>query len=902
MSQNAHRQYALPFTQEENESMAFQPLGRGLSPDLPCMWFVVTPDGKVCDLSNYAAEQLDRGREALRDQTVAQFFHRDDRTKIKRLVKAAQAHPDRIHSEKVRIAASKGGVIPVNVRLRALKNAEDVHGVSLVCEPMSGIQTLKNELAEYQGRYRTLVEHMKEGIMEVDAEDVIRFVNDRYCEMVGYSREELIGQAAYKLFLDEEDRPFMLKKLKLREQGVSDEYEIPVRKKSGEKIWVRIVGTPVTDAEGRVVGSVGIHTDLTEPRQARAALKESEARFRLAVENYPHPFVIYDSERRIQYINRRGIEYSGYRESDILGKRDEEVFPPEVTDSYLPILEQVFETRSTQSVECRIQAPKTTFDTIVTYVPVLDEEGNIRQVFGMAHDITAIRQAERALRESEKRYRQLLNHIPVGIYQSTPDGKFLAVNSALVRMLGYGSEEELMKIDIPKQLYFSPDERKKVQDNLREQGRECSVFRLRKKDGSELWAEDYGHLELDEQGRPLYYQGVLLDITERKNLEEELARAQRLETAGRVAGQIAHDFNNLLAPLAAYPALIREDLDPNHPVVGMIAEMEAAAKKIGEINQQLLALGRRGHYAMEVIDLNDLVQNLLLSQPLPNEIEVMEEFNEELLPIRGGAAQLTRALTNLLNNAKEAMQGSGTLTVSSDNVYLDKPLKGYQTLKRGEYVRLDISDSGDGIAPEILNKIFDPFFTTKRMDRMRGSGLGLSIVHGIMEDHKGYITVKTVPGQGTTFSLYFPVARDREPDAKKAIVDSRGGHERVLVVDDDPVQRRVAGQLLKRLGYKVHAVASGEQAIEYVRQHQQDLLLLDMVMDGIDGAETYRRILEFRPDQKAIILSGYAMSQRVQEALRLGASAFLPKPVTLNNLASVVRNTLDGKPTKSVES
>ncbi len=383
------------------------------------------------------------------------------------------------------------------------------------------------------------------------------------------------------------------------------------------------------------------------------------------------------------------------------------------------------------------------------------------------------------------------------------------------------------------------------------------------------------------------------ELARRKRLQAELARAQRLESAGRIAGQIAHDFNNLLGPLAAYPTLIREELPPGHPVLEMVEEMQHSANKIAEINQQLLALGRRGHYTMERIDLNELVEKVLGGQHLPQKVQVRKELTQPLLPIKGGAAQLTRALTNLIINAIEAMHFDGVLTITSKNIYLEEPLWGYKKVKRGEYVLLEISDNGDGIKPEHLNKIFDPFFTTKTMDRMRGSGLGLSIVHGIVEDHNGYITVKSTVGKGTTFGLYFPVSRVSQNDVAVTVEKISGGHESILIVDDDPIQRKVTSQLLRRLGYQIHCVDSGERAVEYVKQEPQDLVILDMVMDGIDGTETYRRILEFQPRQKAIVLSGYAMSKRVREALTLGAGSFVSKPISLEALARAVRTVLD---------
>ena len=246
---------------------------------------------------------------------------------------------------------------------------------------------------------------------------------------------------------------------------------------------------------------------------------------------------------------------------------------------------------------------------------------------------------------------------------------------------------------------------------------------------------------------------------------------------------------------------------------------------------------------------------------------------------------------NLINNAKEAMNGLGTVTLNTANVYLDEPLKGYKTIKRGEYIKLDIIDTGEGIPPDIIDKIFDPFFTTKKMDQMRGSGLGLSVVHSVIEDHSGYITVNSTWNEGTTFSIYFPIARQQEIQMTAEKVN--GGKESILVVDDDPVQRRVARQLLTRLGYQVQTVSSGEIAITFVQNNPQDLLILDMVMDGMDGNDTYKQILDFQSTQKAIILSGFAISERVKEALRLGAGSYVSKPITLDSLAAAVRNELD---------
>jgi CheY-like chemotaxis protein len=356
---------------------------------------------------------------------------------------------------------------------------------------------------------------------------------------------------------------------------------------------------------------------------------------------------------------------------------------------------------------------------------------------------------------------------------------------------------------------------------------------------------------------------------------------------------VAHDFNNLLAPLVGYPELIKSRLPADHPAQQFCDAMVDAASKMASINEDLLALGRRGSFDQVPMELNRLVHRALDQTPLlPEGITVERELAEDLLPIRASAPQLLRVLVNLFANALEAMADSGALTVRTANVYLDTSAAGYDRIERGEYVRLDVQDTGTGIAPEIRSRIFDAFFTTKVAGRRRGSGLGLSVVQAIVEDHGALLDLQTEVGKGTTFSLYFPVARERILEATAEGV--KGGTESVLIVDDDPGQREVAQEILASLGYSVDAVSSGKEAVERMRVSPADLVLVDMVMEGgIDGAETLKRIQKARPDQRAIIFSGFAESERVRAALASGAALFLRKPVTLARLAQAVRHVFD---------
>jgi len=396
-------------------------------------------------------------------------------------------------------------------------------------------------------------------------------------------------------------------------------------------------------------------------------------------------------------------------------------------------------------------------------------------------------------------------------------------------------------------------------------------------------------------GEPQFLANVSLDITETKRLREQESGAQRLESAGRVAGQIAHDFNNLLAPLVAYPDFIKEALPENHPTLKYINDMEKSANQIAEINQQLLTLSRRGHYNQEILNLNDVIQFAIDEMGiLPQTVVIETDFAKNLMNVFGGAAQIHRVLSNLIYNARDAMQDVGNISIKTENYYADNITINYGHIPKGEYIKVTISDIGGGIPKDIQHNIFDPFFTTKSSDRRRGSGLGLSVVDAVMKDHDGFIDLQSTIGEGTSFYLYFPITR--ETIGTTCEDEITGGTESILVVDDDKEQCVVALKLLEKLGYNATAVNSGEEAIEYLKENRQDLLLLDMIMpDGIDGTETFRQIINMYPNQKAIIISGYAESSRVEKARQLGIEMYIRKPLTIKLLASCLRKILDKK-------
>jgi PAS domain S-box-containing protein len=597
-------------------------------------------------------------------------------------------------------------------------------------------------------------------------------------------------------------------------------------------------------------------------------------------------------DARFVYVNDTACCKLGYSREELLSMTVHDIdpdFPAEVWPEHWQAVKQrgsfIIESR-----HCNKNGVVFPVEITVNYLEFEGREYNC----AFARDITERKRAEEALKESEGRYQEMFNSIIEGISIVDEHETIIFCNPSFAKIIEEDSAEEMIGRNL---LDYIPAEQKDLilaQTARRKKG-ESSQYEVRI-----ITAKGNNRIILasvspryDGAGNYSGAFGAIIDITETKRLQEFAAQAQRLETAGRIAGQVAHDFNNLLGPLVAYPELITNYLPPAHPARRYVAAMEKAAEQMSEINQQLLTLGRRGHYNHEPMDLNEVIGQIVDQVfPVPDKLQLHQDLGADLMNIKGGKSQIMRAISNLMANAREAMHDSGDLTIRTENYYVMKPSGNITSIPQGEYVKLTVADTGCGITPDNLPQIFDPFFTTKTTDHHKGSGLGLSIVFAVVKDHQGYIDCESAPDQGTSFYLYFPITREHVA----AVEDEQltGGDEYILLVDDDPIQREVTGDLLRELGYTVAAAESGERAIELLGKRRPDLMILDMVMPGgMDGAETYKKADEVYPLQKAIIVSGYAESGRVAEALRLGAGGFVKKPITIQSLAQAIRRELE---------
>ena len=390
---------------------------------------------------------------------------------------------------------------------------------------------------------------------------------------------------------------------------------------------------------------------------------------------------------------------------------------------------------------------------------------------------------------------------------------------------------------------------------------------------------------------------------ERLALEKKLFRSEKMELIGTLAGGVAHDLNNILSGLVSYPELLLMQLEKDSPLVEPLSFILESGLKAAEIVQDLLTLTRRGISMEQAINLNTIAQEyfhstahkrLVSNFPL---VRFNTGFGPDLLNIKGSSAHITKIIMNLVINAAEAVDDEGVILVETFNQYIDFPLSGNNAILEGDYVVLKVTDNGTGIPEPFKNQIFEPFFTKKNMGQS-GSGLGLSVVWNSVKDHNGYIEVKNQKTKGSIFEVYFPATREKiEQEAGYFnIEDFKGNNESILVIDDVKEQLKIARDVLEVLGYQAITVTSGEKAISFLKNNTADLLLLDMKMEpGMDGLETYEQILSINPSQKAIIASGFSESDRVKEALRLGAGQYIRKPYTIKNLAHALKKGLHPK-------
>ena len=637
-----------------------------------------------------------------------------------------------------------------------------------------------------------------------------------------------------------------------------------------------------------------------ECRRAASESISDEIRYRTLFETALDSIFILENFRFVE-CNRMTLKIFGCEKpDDILGRHPWDFSPPRQPDGSdskekaIAVINTALNGAPQRFYWRHIRKDGQEFDAEISISRF--EQATTGAALAIVRDITHLKQVEADLRESVEKYKILFDLESDAIALIEIDtGNMLEVNQSFVDLYGY-SREEILKM---KNIDFSA-EPERTRQATQQRGSYIPVRYHKKKDGTVFPTEITATI-LKYQGKDAHI-AAIRDITERKRLEDQLQRSQRMESLGLLAGGVAHDLNNVLSGIINYPELLLMNLPKESKLRGPIEKMQQTGYRAAAIVEDLLTIARGVATNKEPLDINQIINDYLNSPECAKlrfynpDAKIRTRLDTGLFKIKASPIHIRKVIMNLVANAAEAIEGSGTITISTMNRYLDEPLKGYNDVAVDEYVVVNISDDGSGISAEDLARIFEPFFTKKTLGRS-GTGLGLSVVWNVVQEHKGYIDVKSNQ-EGTTFELYFPITREALLASPESLPfeQYKGNGEKILVVDDVESQREITCSILDTLGYAFHAVSSGEEAVEYVKSHEVDLILLDMIMaPGLNGLETYRRIIQFRPNQKAIIISGFTKTDEVIEAQQLGAGALIQKPFKLETIGVAIRDELKRK-------
>ena len=728
-------------------------------------------------------------------------------------------------------------------------------------------------------------------------------VNDGFVSITGFSKEYAIGKTAIelKIWRDEKERAQLVEALKTH--GVVHNMEVRLRTKNGGEIYGLLSATLMQLNHEMVI--LSISRDITDRKLAEKQLFESEERYRSLVEQMTDGVYRSTEDGRFLDVNPAMVRILGYENKEELMKIDikkELYFKNTERNEVVESLKlsgnrkiDTFRLRHKKGHEIWVEDHGRL---------VFDENGKILYHEGVLRDITERREAQEHIARLAEFNKNIVSSAPVGIVTVNNKKQVTSANDTFMRMMGSPGLEEVIKIGIDLPIFSNEN----IRDFFRNALIKGHSFEIKHLPYTSYWGKE---LVIDLKGVPQKTEegviyGVIIvvnDVTknveaeeERKKLEIQLRRAQKLETIGTLAGGIAHDFNNILAPIMGFTELALLKVDESAPMARDLNQVLKGAHRAKELVEQILLFSKRSEKEHRSVALQPLINEALklLRPSIPSTVEIRKEIDPSCSKIRADATQIHQIIVNLCTNAWHAMAEGGTLTIRLEQTIVDSNMsKMHPNLAEGAYVRLSVIDTGSGMDEKTLDRIFEPFFTTKAVNK--GTGLGLSVVHGIVRNHGGDILVYSEPGKGSAFHIYFPallVDTDEESQKTKTVP---GGDESVLIVDDEPVIAEMVKTMLENFGYRAHIYKTGMDAVEaFERQPQNyDLLITDLTMPQMTGLDLADKLHETTTALPVIIMTGFGDSLTKPTLKRYGIKQVISKPVVVKELARAVRHVLD---------
>ena len=784
--------------------------------------------------------------------------------------------------------------------------------------------------------FEQIIENAPEAISIVDQELRVLRINAEFTRLFGFTADEAAGKQLDRLIVppDRYAETAWIAECIKTESKLS--LETRRQRKDGSLVEVLLSTSPVT-LNGKRVGAYASYRDITEQKRteelnaalyaiaARSQSAEDLQQFFAAIHNIVGQLMnarnfyiaLYDSQAQLLSFPYFVDEEDPTPAPKPLGRGLTEYIlrsgePLLVTPAVFEELERRGEVESigTPSLDW-LGVPLKSGTACIGVLVVQTYNENTR--FGerdreilkfVSQQLAATiehKRYEEALRRSEARSRSLILSAAFGICRCTLGGRFLDVNPALINMLGHGSVEDLLKLDARREVFVNPQGLDRLAEDYRRTGSLNGVeLQWRRKDGRVIIVRLSGCAATISDEPEEVLELIAEDITDRRQLEEQLRQAQKMDAVGRLAGGVAHDFNNLLMVINGYTEVLLEQLEQGSAMHHKVQSIQQAADRAATLTRQLLAFSRKQLLELKVVDVNIVIGDMeRLLRPLIGEnIELVTRLSPETGHTRADAGQLEQVIMNLVVNAKDAMPEGGKLTVESSDVTVRHSFREHRFIQPGRYAVISVTDTGHGMDKETQSRIFEPFFTTK--EKGKGTGLGLSTVYGIVKQSSGYVFAQSELGAGTTFYVYLPRVEDsaEELSPAQSQQSEAGGCETVLLVEDEESVRELVRLTLAARGYKVLEAENGECGLRVSESFKEniDILITDVVMPGIGGRELAKKLLALRPGISVLYLSGYTEDAVITQGAPGPSTAFLQKPFTLQNLAKKVREVLRSKP------